>query len=162
MKRDFEGKNITGKRINLVISKDTYKALQAQRKDMKMTPFIEQLILNTDPNTLILTQNQNALLDKFNALINFNKKLFIDVNATFSNVNQIAYRLNIANLSEDEEELEILIQNKDFQTETKQILIDTKEEIQSLKSLIKTFISLLENSKQHTKNTQTQKGESQQ
>ena len=160
MKRDFEGKNITGKRINLVISKDTYKALQAQRKDMKMTPFIEQLILNTDPNTLILTQNQNALLDKFNALINFNKKLFIDVNATFSNVNQIAYRLNIANLSEDEEELEILIQNKDFQTETKQILIDTKEEIQSLKSFIKTFISLLENSKQHTKNTQTQKGES--
>ena len=160
MKRDFEGKNITGKRINLVISKDTYKALQAQRKDMKMTPFIEQLILNTDPNALIHTQNQNALLDKFNALINFNKKLFIDVNATFSNVNQIAYRLNIANLSEDEEELEILIQNKDFQTETKQILIDTKEEIQSLKSLIKTFISLLENSKQHTKNTQTQKGES--
>lgn len=69
-------------------------------------------------------------------------------------------KLCFKTLSEDEEELEILIQNKDFQTETKQILIDTKEEIQSLKSLIKTFISLLENSKQHTKNTQTQKGES--
>lgn len=94
----FKSKYITGKRLNILISKDAYKALEKQKKQINTTRYIEHLLIKADENPESIAQSfdeQNKYLDQITQLINFNKKLYLDINATFSNLNQIAYRQNI-------------------------------------------------------------------
>lgn len=147
----FKSKYITGKRLNILISKDAYKALEKQKKQINITRYIEHLLIKADENPESIAQSfdeQNKYLDQITQLINFNKKLYLDINATFSNLNQIAYRLNLANLN-DPNELKALADNKEFLLDTKQNLIDTKEEVISLKELLKTFLKTMERAKKN-------------
>ncbi|TLD95411.1 hypothetical protein LS71_008370 [Helicobacter jaachi] len=83
-------------------------------------------------------------------ILNFNKKFYTDLNATMSNINQIALRLNIANLSDDEWELENLTRDENFLMEIKHELNELKQGLEETRKLTNHFANILL-SKTHTR-----------
>lgn len=148
---NYKKKEITGKRTHLILSKEAYLALKSQKEKLgysNTTQYIESLLLlthNKNNDNANIFENANKLYDKITNLINFNKKIYLDLNATFSNINQIAYKLNLAHLNGELDSLN----TKEIEQDIKQTLSQTKEYLMDLKVISKHIISLLE-SKQKT------------
>lgn len=148
---NYNSKIFNSKRLHIIVTTDKYEILlqNAKQLGLNMTTFIEFLIDSYEKKNLkakILTkiQKEAQKLDKLNALINFNKKFYLDLNATFSNLNQIALRLNIANL-DSQEELQNLINQDDFKANTLQTLQEAKEAVLASRTLVLELIKELQN-----------------
>ena len=160
---NYQKKQITGKETHLILSLEAYKALNHQKEKLKIkstTSLIELLLLNAQnqgnkhiPNNITddISQRNQRVFGYITNLINFNKKLYIDLNATFSNVNQIAYRLNLANLSNTLDSMN----TKELHQEIIQTLSQTRKDLSDLKVIMKNLIKIL---KTHEK-TLIKKGE---
>lgn len=146
---NYQKKQITGKETHLILSLEAYKALNHQKQKLNIkstTSVIELLLLNTQNNAIAnniideeVSQRNQKVFNYITNLINFNKKLYIDLNATFSNVNQIAYRLNLANLSNTLDS----INTKELHQEVIQTLSQTREDLADLRVIMKNFIKIL-------------------
>lgn len=152
MKRtNYQKKQITGKETHLILSLEAYKALNQQKEKLNIkstTSIIELLLLSTQnkdnthiPNHIVddVLERQQKVFNYITNLINFNKKLYIDINATFSNINQIAYRLNLANLNNTLDS----VNTKELHQEVIQTLSQTREDLTDLKFIMKNLIKIL-------------------
>ncbi|WP_394980643.1 hypothetical protein [uncultured Helicobacter sp.] len=136
---NYQKKQITGKRTHLILSIEAYKALQSQMNTLGLqntTKYIESLLLLAQTQDIAKTEK---ILDKLINLINFNKKLYMDLNATFSNINQIAYKLNLAFLNNELDSVADALQN-----EIKTTLAQTKEDLADLRIIVKNLIHNLD------------------
>lgn len=153
MKRiNYNKKVITGKETHLILSLEAYKALNTQKKKLNIkstTALIEFLLLNAANHNTHIPHNVEDTLPIKNQkvfayitnLINFNKKLYLDINATFSNINQIAYRLNLANLNNTTDSIDFT----QLHQEIIQTLAQNREELLDLKVIMKNLIKILKN-----------------
>lgn len=151
---NHENKTLSGKRMNLLLSSESYKILKKyqEKYNTTATSYIEYLITHQDSEFIKDCLNKKQeLSQKISHIINFNKKLYLDLNATFSNINQIAYALNLAKLQQNQE-LENLINNAEFQQDVLKALGTNKEELLNLRTLLKHFLELLETHKKSYKN----------
>lgn len=148
---NYNKKQITGKRTHLVLSKEAYLALKSQKEKLGIsntTQYIESLLLLThEKNGETTFDNANKLYDKLTSLINFNKKLFLDLNATFSNINQIAYKFNLAHINGELND----IVTKEIHKEVNESLSKVKVELIDLRILTKHIINMLESKQQSLK-----------
>ena len=144
-----ESKIYNSKHFHALFSLESYKILvkKAKEQNMNMTQFVENLILSQEEQYFEKKQEKNIVgLEKLINLINFNKKFYTDLNATFSNLNQIALRLNIANLV-SEEALQALRDDESVHAATQQNLIEATQMLEQVRELIKALIKQLEKSK---------------
>lgn len=136
---NYQKKQITGKRTHLILSIEAYKALQSQMNNLGLqntTKYIESLLLLAQTQDI---EKTDKILDKLINLINFNKKLYMDLNATFSNINQIAYKLNLAFLNNELDSVANTLQD-----EIKTALAQTKEDLADLRIIVKNLIYSLD------------------
>ena len=136
---NYQKKQITGKRTHLILSIEAYKALQSQMNNLGLqntTKYIESLLLLAQTQDI---EKTDKILDKLINLINFNKKLYMDLNATFSNINQIAYKLNLAFLNNELDSVANTLQD-----EIKTALAQTKEDLADLRIIVKNLIHSLD------------------
>lgn len=121
------------KRLHALLHLEVYKNLvkQSQKCEMTMTDYITMLISNSNESNN--TSSNQSELNKLISLINFHKKLYIDLNATFSNLNQIAMRLNIDNIKE---ELKETISQSDFYTNTIKALEENKKALKEVREVV--------------------------
>ena len=121
------------KRLHALLHLEVYKNLvrQSQKYEMTMTDYITMLINNSNESNH--TSNNQSELNKLISLINFHKKLYIDLNATFSNLNQIAMRLNIDNIKE---ELQETISQSDFYANTIKTLEENKKTLKEIREVV--------------------------
>lgn len=121
------------KRLHALLHLEVYKNLvrQSQKYEMTMTDYITMLISNSNESNH--TSNNQSELNKLISLINFHKKLYIDLNATFSNLNQIAMRLNIDNIKE---ELQETISQSDFYANTIKTLEENKKALKEIREVV--------------------------
>lgn len=152
---NYKKKAITGKRTHIVLSQESYKALKKIKSKYNIsstTAIIEYLLLAErqearDDFSQKLDRNLTSAIN----LINFNKKIYLDMNATFSNINQIAYKLNLASLNGTLDTLD----NDELNAEITQALALTRQDLADLRVILKHLIVLLQG-KQKTLETYTQ------
>lgn len=141
-----DSKTYNAKHFHALFSLESYRVLRdkSQELGMSMTRFLEYLLENYGENLCEqkLDNRQNTI-DRVVALINLNHSFYKDLNATFSNLNQIAIRLNIANLVGDEA-LEELRNDESLHTQTQKQLIEATENILLMRDLTKKILAQLQ------------------
>lgn len=132
-----KNKLIDGKRLNIVIDTLASKVLEKKVAETGIcaTKIIEQL-LKTMPDGL-----GGITVQRVNDMMRFQKKFYLDLNATFNNLNQIAYHLNLAELMHFKEEV---LNNELLENTLKQIQTNC-DYLQELRILILQFQIILEN-----------------
>lgn len=137
---NYNSKTYNSHRFNCLLSLEAYKILVQKAKDNNdtLTSTIENLIISKNQKA----QKINIDMQKITNIINFNQKVYTDLNATMSNLNQIAIRLNIANLSNDNS-LESLREDNEFLAEVKETLQETKQGLEEVRKLTSHFNNLL-------------------
>lgn len=88
-----KNKLFDGKKIYFVLEPKAYESLKnnSKEKSLTMTKFLEKILLEKS------CENEESISRVF-ALTKLNKGLYEGTNATYSNINQIAYSLNIQKL----------------------------------------------------------------
>lgn len=146
-KTDYKNsKTFNSHRFHCLLSIESYKNLtkKAQKEGKTMTEVIENFLSSHKEKDIQKKSNE------IKNILNFNKKFYTDLNATMSNINQIALRLNIANLSDDEWELENLTRDENFLMEIKHELNELKQGLEETRKLTNHFANILL-SKTHTR-----------
>ncbi|PAF49439.1 hypothetical protein BKH41_01880 [Helicobacter sp. 12S02232-10] len=126
-------KSVSGKRTNFILDLESYKNLKdkSKEKNLTMTKFLETLLKEKG--------SQNALgIAKITALTNLNQKFYTDLNTTFSNLNQIAYNLNLDKFLETSRIDNVFLKNIADE------LIVTRIALQELRLLTLEFLLYLE------------------
>ncbi|MBR2112204.1 MAG: hypothetical protein IJ950_04605 [Helicobacter sp.] len=155
---NYKKKQITGKEIHSIISIEAYKALQKHKDFLQIkntTKILEILLLNAQQKHIAQKNNSSDSSKENNIekriennlkklvyitnLINFNQKLYIDLNATFSNINQIAYKLNLLDLNGNLKETN----TKEFYEETIIELNKTRRNLIDLRVMMKNVLKNL-------------------
>lgn len=93
MDNSKKSKLIDGKNLHFILDIKAYENLKNKSKEnsLTMTKFLEKMLLEK-------TQENQENISRVFALTKLNKELYEGTNATYSNINQIAYSLNIEKL----------------------------------------------------------------
>lgn len=129
-------KFIDGKNLHFILDIKAYKNLKNKSKEnsLTMTKFLEKMLLEK-------TEENQEKISRIFSLTKLNKGLYEGTNATYSNINQIAYSLNIQKLldgGEISDPNKIDLRNISNQIQT--LCID----ITSLRILILEFLLILD------------------
>ncbi|PAF48811.1 hypothetical protein BKH41_04065 [Helicobacter sp. 12S02232-10] len=124
---------VARKQTKFILDLESYQNLKKQSREnnLTMTKFLETLLKEKS------LQNSSGIT-KIIALTNFNQKFYMDLNTTFSNLNQIAYNLNLDKFLEESK-----IDNA-FLKNIADELITTKTALQDLRLLTLKFLLYLE------------------
>ncbi|MDO7253069.1 hypothetical protein [Helicobacter cappadocius] len=136
-------KLIDGKKIFFVLDPKAYESLKNNSKEnsLTMTKFLEKMLLEK-------SQENNENVSRIFALTKLNKGLYEGTNATYSNINQIAYSLNIQKLLDGGEINDLSkIDLKNISVQLQNLCND----ITSLRILILEFLLILDNNGIETK-----------
>ncbi|MCE3037692.1 hypothetical protein [Helicobacter anatolicus] len=131
-------KKINGKNLHIVLDENSKKILEemAKQQNKSYTAIIQELIKFNNE-----TKNSYVFV-KMVELISFNKKKYKDLNATFNNINQIAYHINSFKKSRHFQE-EIF--NTSFFTHINQEIKNCRDLLEDIRILVLKNLILLEN-----------------
>lgn len=132
-----KSKLIDGKNLHFILDIKAYENLKNKSKEnsLTMTKFLEKMLLEK-------TQENEEKNSRIFALTKLNKGLYEGTNATYSNINQIAYLLNVQKLldgGEIDDLSKIDLNNISFQ------LKNLCNDITNLRILILEFLLILDN-----------------
>lgn len=132
-----KSKLIDGKNLHFILDIKAYENLKNKSKEnsLTMTKFLEKMLLEK-------TQENEEKISRIFALTKLNKGLYEGTNATYSNINQIAYLLNVQKLldgGEIDDLSKIDLNNISFQ------LKNLCNDITNLRILILEFLLILDN-----------------
>lgn len=93
MDNSKKNKLIDGKNLHLILNIKAYEELKNKSKEnsLTMTKFLEKMLLEK-------TKENQEKISRIFSLTKLNKELYEGTNATYSNINQIAYSLNVQKL----------------------------------------------------------------
>lgn len=130
-------KSERGKKLYFVLDSKAYEQLkiECKNKSLTMTKFLEQIILEKSE------ENQESI-SKIFSIIKLNKELYDGTNATYSNINQIAYSINTFKMFNDGK-IDDLMQ-ADFLKKILDNFSSLNNDIQNLRVLILEFLLILE------------------
>lgn len=137
MDNSKKSKLIDGKNLHFILDIKAYENLKNKSKEssLTMTKFLEKMLLEK-------TQENQEKISRIFALTKLNKGLYEGTNATYSNINQIAYLLNVQKLlngGEIDDLSKINLNNITSQLKT------LCNDITSLRILILEFLLILDN-----------------
>lgn len=126
-------KRIDGMRISTFVDSDCKKIIEAKTKslDLSITAFLEGLIKNS--------ALKESDLERIFKLTELNQDLYVSTNATFSNINQIAFALNTALKFEAKE----VLSNHDIMKNLTKELKDLNFCIREMRILFLEFLFML-------------------
>lgn len=138
-----KSKLIDGKNLHFILDIKAYENLKNKSKEnsLTMTKFLEKMLLEKNQ------ENQENISRVF-ALTKLNKGLYEGTNATYSNINQIAYSLNIQKLLNGGNIDDVIkIDLNNISTS----LQNLSNDIQNLRILILEFLLILDGNTLETK-----------
>ncbi|PAF42168.1 hypothetical protein [Helicobacter sp. 11S03491-1] len=135
---EFKPKTERGKKLYFVLDLKAYESLKTEckNKSLSMTKFLEKIILEK-------SQDSQERISKIFSLTKLNKELYDGTNATYSNINQIAYCINTFKILNDGKIDDLL--KLDFLEKILESFNTLNNDIQNLRILILELLLILEN-----------------